>query len=91
MNPDLFASVNINHLRKLKGKGLMDDHMIYIHNKLELMVAKGNPKSIKGPQDLGRDDIVQSHPNPLTEGIYAGYGFLPANSEELTVKPLKAK
>lgn len=33
------------------------------------MVAKGNPKGITGPQDLSRDDQVQSHPNPLTEGI----------------------
>jgi len=74
MNPDIFASVNINHLRNLNGKGLMDEHSIYIHNKLELMVAKGNPKSIKGPEDLGRDDLVQSHPNPLTEGIFKFYG-----------------
>ena len=74
MNPDLFASVNINHLKKLKGKGLMAEHIIYIHNKLELMVAKGNPKGIKGPEDLARDDIVQSHPNPLTEGIFKFYG-----------------
>jgi ABC-type molybdate transport system substrate-binding protein len=74
MNPDLFASVNINHLKKLKGKGLMTKHIIYIHNKLELMVAEGNPKGIKGPEDLARDDIVQSHPNPLTEGIFKFYG-----------------
>lgn len=74
MNPDLFASVNINHLKNLKKKKLMDEHMIYIHNKLELMVAKGNPKGIKGPKDLGRDDLVQSHPNPLTEGIFKFYG-----------------
>lgn len=73
-NPDLFASVNLGHLKKLKQKGLMDQHMIYIHNKLELMVAKGNPKGIKGPEDLIRDDIVQSHPNPLTEGIFKFYG-----------------
>jgi ABC-type molybdate transport system substrate-binding protein len=74
MNPDLFASVNINHLKNLKKKGIMDTHIIYIHNKLELMVAKGNPKNIKGPSDLGRDDLVQSHPNPLTEGIFKFYG-----------------
>ena len=74
MNPDLFASVNINHLKKLKGKDLMAQHIIYIHNKLELMVAEGNPKGIKGPEDLARDDIVQSHPNPLTEGIFKFYG-----------------
>lgn len=74
MNPDLFASVNINHLKNLKKKGLMKQHIIYIHNKLELMVAAGNPKNIKGPEDLARDDIVQSHPNPLTEGIFKFYG-----------------
>ena len=74
MNPDIFASVNIGHLKKLNGKKLMDEYAIYIHNKLELMIAAGNPKDIKGPEDLGRDDLVQSHPNPLTEGIFKFYG-----------------
>jgi ABC-type molybdate transport system substrate-binding protein len=73
-NPDVYASVNINHLRKLRAKDLMDDSMIYVHNKLELMVAAGNPKHIEGPEDLGRDDLTQSHPNPLTEGIFKFYG-----------------
>jgi ABC-type molybdate transport system substrate-binding protein len=61
-------------LKRLKKEGVMSDHMTYIHNKLELMVAAGNPKNIKGAEDLGRDDIVQSHPNPLTEGIFKFYG-----------------
>jgi len=74
MNPDLFASVNIGHLKKMKAEGKMSEFAIYIHNKLELMVAEGNPKGIKGPEDLGRDDLVQSHPNPLTEGIFKFYG-----------------
>ena len=73
-NPDLFASVNLGHLKKLRGKGLMHTYMIYIHNKLELMVAAGNPKGIKGPADLARDDLVLSLPNPLTEGIFKFYG-----------------
>ena len=38
------------------------------------MVAEGNPKGIKGVEDLGRDDLVQSHPNPLTEGMFKFYG-----------------
>ena len=54
----------------------MKDHMVYTHNKLELMVAKGNPKNIRGAKDLGRDDLVQSHPNPLTEGIFKFYGTI---------------
>ena len=74
MNPDIFASVNLGHLKKLKGKGVMSDYMIYVRNKLELMVAKGNPKGIMAAEDLGRDDLVQSHPNPLTEGIFKFYG-----------------
>jgi ABC-type molybdate transport system substrate-binding protein len=74
MNPDIFASVNLGHLKKMKAEGKMDEYAIYIHNKLELMVAAGNPKGIKGPEDLGRDDLVQSHPNPLTEGIFKFYG-----------------
>lgn len=74
MNPDIFASVNIDHLKKLHGKELLNEYIIYIHNKLELMVAEGNPKGIKGPEDLARDDLVQSHPNPLTEGIFKFYG-----------------
>ncbi len=73
-NPDLYASVNLGHLKKMKSKGRMDKYMIYTHNKLELMVKKGNPKQIKGAKDLGRNDLVQSHPNPLTEGIFKFYG-----------------
>lgn len=73
-NPDIYASVNLGHLKKLKEAGVMESYMIYIRNKLELMVAAGNPKGIKGPEDLGRDDIVQSHPNPITEGIFKFYG-----------------
>lgn len=73
-NPDLYASVNLGHLKKLKAKKKMQDYMVYTHNKLELMVAKGNPKKIMDEKDLGRDDLVQSHPNPLTEGIFKFYG-----------------
>jgi ABC-type molybdate transport system substrate-binding protein len=38
------------------------------------MIAEGNPRDIKAVEDLGRDDLVQSHPNPLTEGIFKFYG-----------------
>jgi ABC-type molybdate transport system substrate-binding protein len=85
-NPDLFASVKIAHLKNLAKKGMMTDGMIYVHNKLELMVAKGNPKGIKGPEDLGRDDLVKSLPNPKTEGIFKFYG-----SEMLKDMKLHAK
>jgi len=73
-NPDLFASVNVNHLNTLHSKKMMDDYMIYTHNKLALEVLEGNPKHIKGPKDLARDDVVVTLPNPLTEGIFKFYG-----------------
>jgi ABC-type molybdate transport system substrate-binding protein len=72
--PDLFGSISAEHLQILKTQERMETYMIYAHNKLELMVAKGNPKNIKGPEDLVRDDVVQSHPNPVTEGIFKFYG-----------------
>ena len=73
-NPDLYASVNLGHLKQLKKAEIMEEYMIYTHNKLELMVAEGNPKDIVGVKDLGRDDLLQSHPNPITEGIFKFYG-----------------
>lgn len=74
MNPDLFASVNVNHLNKLHSQKMMDQYMVYTHNKLALEVLEGNPKHIMGPKDLARDDVVVTLPNPLTEGIFKFYG-----------------
>lgn len=73
MEPDIYASVNMGHLSTLKAKGKMDKYMIYTHNALELMVAKGNPKHIKGIDDLGRNDLRIMLPNPITEGIMTFY------------------
>lgn len=73
MQPDIYASVDLGHLKALKAKGMMDKYMIYTHNALELMVAKGNPKNIKGIADLGRGDLKIMLPNPLTEGIMTFY------------------
>lgn len=71
--PDVYASVNLGHLKKLKAAGLMDQYAVYMHNELEIMVAKGNPKKIVGIADLGRDDVRTSMPNPLNEGIMQFY------------------
>jgi len=71
--PDVYASVNLGHLKKLKGAGMMDQYMIYMHNELQIMVAKGNPKGIKGIKDLARPDVRTSMPNPINEGIMQFY------------------
>ena len=71
--PDVYASVNLAHLTKLKALGVMDAYSIYMHNELQIMVAKGNPKGIGGIKDLGRHDVRTSMPNPVNEGIMQFY------------------
>ncbi len=71
--PDVYNSVNLEHLKTLKQGGFMDTYAIYIHNELVLMVAKGNPKNIKGIDDLARPDVRTSLPNPVNEGIMQFY------------------
>ena len=71
--PDVYASVNLGHLKQLKAKGLMDHFAIYMHNELQIMVEKGNPRRIAGIADLARPDIRTSMPNPINEGIMQFY------------------
>jgi len=71
--PDVYASVSLGHLKKLKAAGMMDRYAIYMHNELVLMVAKGNPKNIHGVADIARDDVRTSMPNPVSEGIMVFY------------------
>jgi len=72
--PDLYGSVNLAHLRQLRSAGLMTSYLSYLHNEIELMVARGNPKGIRGIADLARPDVRTSMPNPLNEGIMQLYG-----------------
>jgi len=72
--PDVYASVNLGHLKKLKSTGLADRYAIYMHNEMVLMVGRGNPKQIKGIEDVRRADVRTSMPNPVNEGIMQFYG-----------------
>jgi len=72
--PDVYASVNLGHLKKLKQAGMMEQYATYMHNEMVLMVAKGNPKNIRGIADLARTDVRTSMPNPVNEGIMQFYG-----------------
>ena len=71
--PDVYASVNLGHLKQLKAVGMMDNYMTYMHNELEIMVARGNPKKIASVPDLARADVRTSMPNPVNEGIMQFY------------------
>ena len=71
--PDIYASVNLAHLKRIQAAGRMDRYAVYMHNEMEIMVAKGNPKKIGGIADLGRAGIRTSMPNPINEGIMQFY------------------
>ncbi len=71
--PDVYASVNLGHLRKLRASGLMSQYETYMHNELQIMVSKANPKHVTGIDDLVRADIRTSMPNPVSEGIMQFY------------------
>jgi len=72
--PDVYSSVNLGHLKKLKQAGVMSRYAIHMHNEMVLMVAQGNPKRIAGVADLKRADVRTSMPNPVNEGIMQFYG-----------------
>ena len=71
--PDVYASVNLGHLKQLRLAGLMEQYAVYMHNELEIMVGKGNPKQVRGIRDLVRSDVRTSMPNPVNEGIMQFY------------------
>ena len=68
---DIYSSVNENAMETLKKAGhiLEGDYHLYLHNRLTLMVQKGNPAGIKSVIDLGRDSIRISQPDPANEDI----------------------
>lgn len=71
VHPDVFATVSVGQLRDT---GEISSYIVYMHNALELMVAKGNPRHVVGDlHDLTRADLRVMLPNPLTEGIMSFY------------------
>lgn len=71
--PDVFGMLDLGSVQKLEEAGRGKDYVIYMHNQLVLMVAKDNPKNVKGIADLGRPDLEVMLPNPLNEGIMKVY------------------
>jgi ABC-type molybdate transport system substrate-binding protein len=63
----------LGHLKQLKAAGTMENYMVYMHNELQITVAKNNPKKIAGIKDLAREDVRTSMPNPVNEGIMQFY------------------
>ena len=69
--PDIFSCVNREAMQLLEKEGHIkeNDYHLYLHNRLTLMVPRGNPAGITSVRDLGRSDIRISQPDPESEDI----------------------
>src|SRR5437868_10973379 len=50
-------SADTKTMTALVSAGLADASKVFAHNKLEIVVAPGNPKGVKGLADLARSDL----------------------------------
>src|ERR1700731_160749 len=56
---DILASADTTNMDKLKGDGFaVGTPQVFAHNKLEIVVAPGNPKGITGLADLTRSGVI---------------------------------
>lgn len=71
VKPDIYASVSQAAMHSLEQASLIDQgaYFLYVHNKIVLMVPEGNPGNITSVNDLARDDIRISQPDPANEDI----------------------
>jgi ABC-type molybdate transport system substrate-binding protein len=65
--PDVYASVTEEAMLALRERELVGEYSVYLHNRLVLMVAGGNPKDVQSVTDLGRDDVVVSQPGEMED------------------------
>jgi len=71
VHADIYSSVNERAMETLEEAGhiIKENYHLYLHNRITLMVQKGNPARIKSVADLGRDSIRISQPDPANEDI----------------------
>jgi molybdate transport system substrate-binding protein len=70
---DVFASADTTNVDKLKTDGFTaGNSQVFAHNKLEIVVAAGNPKGITGLADLAKPDVIYITAAPtVPAGKYA--------------------
>ncbi len=83
---DVFASADTAHMTTIDGAGLLNGPAkVFAHNKLEIAVAKGNPKGIHSLADLARPGLVIVLADPsVPAGKYAAQAL---KSAGVTVHP----
>lgn len=67
VTPDIYTSVTEDAMKKLMGRGFVDDFFVYLHNRIVLMVPEENKAGIRSVNDLAREDVRISQPGPLED------------------------
>ena len=95
---DVIATADTASMQKLVDAGLVDAPVRFANNKLEILVAPGNPLGIKGLSDLSRGDIkFVTEDEAVPAGRYAAQALSAAGvttdpvSKEADVKAAVAK
>jgi molybdate transport system substrate-binding protein len=88
---DVFASADATNMDKLKADGFTGGTpQVFAHNKLEIVVAAGNPKDITGLADLAKPGVIYiSEAATVPAGKYA-LQILAKAGVTLTPKSLEA-
>jgi len=83
---DVFASADVAHMTTIQSAGLLHSQsVLFAHNRLEIAVAKGNPKGIHTLGDLARSGLVLVLADPsVPAGKYAAQALAKAG---VTVHP----
>jgi molybdate transport system substrate-binding protein len=82
---DVIATADTATMKQLTDAGLVETPQRFAHNKLEILVAPGNPKQIKGLSDLGGSGLVFVTCDPsVPAGKYANQALQAAG---VTVHP----
>jgi molybdate transport system substrate-binding protein len=81
---DVFASADVSNMDKVKD--LVSAPQVFASNRLQIVVAKGNPEGVEGLADLAREDlkVVLAAPE-VPAGKYAGQALDKAG---VTVRPV---
>jgi len=61
---DVIATADMPSMNKLVSAGLVQTPKVFAHNRLEIVVAPGNPKGVKGLADLARSAGAASPARP---------------------------
>jgi molybdate transport system substrate-binding protein len=83
---DVIATADTASMQKLVDAGLVETPTTFAKNKLQILVAPGNPKNIMGLSDLARDDVkFVTEDETVPAGKYSAQALA---SADVTVNPV---